>query len=212
MVRTVRQILKAAALSAILTVVSVSGAQAQVMAALPSPTESIETDGRAAKPVAAWVEFCQRMPAECAVNTDEPAIITMTPKLWKTIFAVNRTVNKTIQPMTDMEHYGVADYWDIPTDGKGDCEDYQLLKRKLLADKGLPRRAMRMTVVIDEEGEGHAVLMIRTTQGDYILDNKTNAILSWSATNYVYVKQEGSENQQWVSLGGVTSPTTTANQ
>lgn len=213
MTRPVRQILKAATLGAVFAEAALVGANAQVVASLPSPTESIEVvDGRKAKPVAAWVDFCQRNPNECAVNPEEPIAIAMTPKIWKSLVSVNRHINKTIQPMTDQEHWGTADHWDIPADGKGDCEDYQLQKRKLLAEKGLPRRAMRMTVVIDEEGEGHAVLMIRTTQGDYILDNKTSAILPWADTNYVYVKQEGSDSELWVSLGGVTSPTTTANR
>ncbi len=212
MVRPVSKILKSTFLSVAFAVALQVSADAQTVASLPASTESIELDGRKAKPVAAWVDFCQSNPKECAVDANEPAIIALTPKVWKTIVAVNRNVNKTIQPMTDQEHWGVADRYSIPTDGKGDCEDYQLLKRKLLAEKGLPRRAMRLTVVIDEEGEGHAVLMIRTTQGDYILDNKTSAILPWAETNYVYVKQESSEDQQWVSLGGVTSPTTTANR
>ena len=56
--------------------------------------------------------------------------------------------------------------------------------------RGLPRRAMRMTVVIDELGEGHAVLMVRTDQGDYILDNKTSSILPWDETGYVFIKRE----------------------
>ncbi|MEN3931505.1 transglutaminase-like cysteine peptidase [Microvirga sp. W0021] len=185
-------------------------ANAQVMASLPSPTESIEVNGRKAKPVSAWVDFCNRHAEECAVDTNEAAVITMTPNIWKQLVQVNRKVNRDVKPVTDMDHWGVADKWDLPTDNKGDCEDYQLLKRKLLAEQGLPRRAMRMTVVLDEEGEGHAVLMVRTTQGDYILDNKTSAILPWGETNYVYVKQEGNIDQQWVSLGGVTSPTTTA--
>ena len=43
----------------------------------------------------------------------------------------------------------MPDRWDLPTTGYGDCEDMQLLKRKLLAERGLPRRAMRMTVVIN---------------------------------------------------------------
>ncbi len=212
MAKPVSQILKAAALGAAFVIAATVAANAQVVASLPSPTESIEHDGRKAKPVAAWTEFCMRQPGECAVNTSEPAVITMTPKIWKQLVSINRSVNRKIQPLTDMEHWGVADQWDLPTDNKGDCEDYQLLKRKLLAEKGLPRRAMRMTVVIDEQGEGHAVLMVRTTQGDYILDNKTSAILPWAETSYIYVKQEGSENQQWVSLGGIGSPVTTANQ
>ncbi len=212
MLKSVTKIVKSALLGAAVTVAVLTGAQAQTVASLPAPTETIAPDGRKAKPVAAWVDFCQREPAECAINANEPAVITMTPKIWNQIVQTNRQVNKKIQPMTDQDHWGTADHWDLPTDGYGDCEDYQLLKRKILSEKGLSHRAMRMTVVIDEEGEGHAVLMIRTTQGDYILDNKTNAILSWNETPYTYVKQEGNENQQWVSLGGVASPTTTANR
>ena len=114
--------------------------------------------------------------------------------------------------MTDLEHWSVVDRWDIPDDGYGDCEDYQLLKRKLLAAKGLPRRAMRMTVVIDEQGEGHAVLMLRTDRGDFILDNKRNAILPWQKTGYVFVKRESQDGTEWASLGARSSPVTTANR
>jgi predicted transglutaminase-like cysteine proteinase len=126
-------------------------------------------------------------------------------------------VNATVKPITDVEHWGVVDHWGFPNDGQGDCEDFQLLKRRMLVDGGLPRRAMRMTVVIDELGEGHAVLVLRTNQGDYVLDNKTSAILPWEKTGYVFVKRESQHAQGWVSLGGITSPTigaptTTANR
>ena len=89
-------------------------------------------------------------------------------------------------------------------------EDIQLLKRKLLAERGLPRRAMRMTVVIDDRGEGHAVLMMRTDRGDFILDNKTNAILPWDQTGFTFSKREGHDSTAWLSLGGFTSPIATA--
>ena len=104
-----------------------------------------------------------------------------------------------------------GDRWDIPDDGYGDCEDYQLLKRKLLVKAGLPRRALRMTVVVDQQGEGHAVLMVRTDRGDFILDNKQNSILPWSQTKYRFVKRESDNGRSWVSLGGVESPLATAN-
>jgi predicted transglutaminase-like cysteine proteinase len=120
-------------------------------------------------------------------------------------------VNKSVRSIPDREHWGVADRWDLAEDGSGDCEDFQLLKRKLLAEAGLPRRAMRMTVVIDGRDEGHAVLMIRTDRGDFILDNKTNAVLPWSKTGYIFVKREGQDRTAWVSLGGVLSPIATAN-
>lgn len=186
-------------------------AHAQTVASLPAPSQAIEKIGTA-RPVAAWTKFCERHAAECAVNPSEPASITLTPEVWRTLGAVNRRVNIRIKPLTDAQHWGVVDQWDLPDDGYGDCEDFQLLKRKLLVEAGLPRRAMRMTVVIDEKDEGHAVLMIRTDRGDFILDNKTSTILPWQQTGYVFVKREGQDSLAWVSLGGVTSPTATANR
>jgi len=184
--------------------------QAQTVASLPSATKVVEKS--TAKPVLAWTRFCNRAPEECAVDLAEPATVTMTADTWRTIMSVNRRVNSRIRPMTDKAHWGVVDSWDFPRDGAGDCEDYQLLKRRMLVERGLPRRAMRMTVVIDELNEGHAVLMIRTDRGDYILDNKTSAVLPWEQTGYVYVKREGQDSTAWVSLGGVTSPVSTANR
>jgi predicted transglutaminase-like cysteine proteinase len=193
-----------------------AAAQTQ-LAALPTKTEPLTLRG-SARPTQAWVHFCKRYPAECAVDPSEPAAVDLTPKVWQAIVAVNRRVNGEIKAVTDKDHWGVEDRWDFPDDGCpdhgcGDCEDYQLLKRKLLAEAGLPRRAMRMTVVIDEDGQGHAVMMVRTTWGDFILDNKRNPVLPWHQTGYVYVKQEGQEaNMAWASLGGATSPVVTANR
>jgi predicted transglutaminase-like cysteine proteinase len=186
------------------------GAQAQTLASLPT-SRPIENSG-AARPVVGWVKFCERHPDECRVDVSEPAVVAMTPQVWRIIALVNRRINARIKAMTDREHWGVVDSWDFPDDGYGDCEDYQLLKRRSLAAQGLPRRAMRMTVVIDEQGEGHAVLMIRTDRGDFILDNKTNAVLPWAQTGYVFVKREGQDDAAWSSLGGIGSPVTTANR
>jgi predicted transglutaminase-like cysteine proteinase len=111
-----------------------------------------------------------------------------------------------------MAHWGVEDRWDYPDDGFGDCEDYQLLKRRLLVQAGLPRRAMRMTVVIGDGGTGHAVMIARTDRGDFVLDNKRDAVLPWTETGYIYVKQEGVDGFAWASLGGRVSPIATANR
>lgn len=189
---------------------SAAPATAQTLASLPSEAGArVQGDAR---PIAAWVTFCQGYAAECAVDRTEPARISLTPATWATIVSVNRRVNKAVEPMTDQDHLHVADRWDLAEDGVGDCEDFQLLKRHLLAEVGLPRRAMRMTVVIDEKGEGHAVLTLITDRGDLVLDNKTNAILPWHRTGYVFIKRESQDAVAWVSLGGVTSPVTTANR
>ncbi|MGO4573923.1 transglutaminase-like cysteine peptidase [Microvirga sp. 2TAF3] len=204
------QIVHAAVLSLSL-LIPASLAEAQTLASLPPAGQSIGDAGKA-KPILGWVKFCERYPSECAVNTAEAQTIELTPQVWKLITSVNQRVNSTIRAVTDIDHWGVVDIWSFPDDGKGDCEDFQLLKRRILAENGLPRRAMRMTVVIDELGEGHAVLTIRTSQGDYVLDNKTSAVLPWDRTGYVYIKRESQNVAGWVSLGGVTSPTTTANR
>ncbi|CAA2157513.1 MULTISPECIES: transglutaminase-like cysteine peptidase [Methylobacterium] len=185
-------------------------AEAQTLASLPTEVGAKVLGD--ARPIAAWVTFCQAYAAECAVDRSEPARISLNPTIWATIVSVNRRVNKSVEPMTDMEHLRVADRWDLAEDGIGDCEDFQLLKRHLLAEAGLPRRAMRMTVVIDEKGEGHAVLTLITDRGDLILDNKTNVIEAWHKTGYVFIKRESQDATAWVSLGGVTSPVTTANR
>lgn len=185
---------------------AVSAAQAQQPAGLPVASAPIVASGEARAPYA-WSDLCRRSPAECRVDVSEPDRVAMTPKLWKTIVALNGRVNREIEAVIDQDHWGVVDRWDLPEDGKGDCEDYALLKRKRLVEAGVPRRAMLMTVVIDEENAGHAVLMIRTDRGDYILDNKRNAVLPWNQTGYVYVKRESQDRTGWASLGGLSTPT-----
>jgi predicted transglutaminase-like cysteine proteinase len=186
-----------------------SATRAQILAALPLPSPSSLNEAR---PLAAWTAFCQRYAAECAIDLNEPNRITLTPAIWATIVSVNRRVNASLTPISDMDHWGVPDRWDLAEDGAGDCEDFQLLKRQRLAAAGLPRRAMRMTVVIDEKGEGHAVLTLITDRGDFVLDNKESAVLAWHRTGYVFIKRESADTVAWVSLGGVTSPVTTANR
>ncbi len=186
-----------------------TGAAAQQTASLPAAGATAAASGSARAPYA-WVEFCRNYKDECRVDTSEPDRVEMTPKVWKTIVGMNLKVNREIEPITDMDHWGVVDRWDMAEDGKGDCEEYVLVKRRKLAEAGIPRRAMLVTVVIDEENAGHAVLMIRTDRGDFILDNKRNAVLAWSQTGYVFVKREAQDRVAWTSLGGVGGPTTTA--
>jgi predicted transglutaminase-like cysteine proteinase len=156
-------------------------------------------DGNA-QPTAAWSEFCERDPAECAINQAEPETIGLDDQAWKAIVTINKRVNAAVSPREDIHHWGVVDRWDYPDDGYGDCEDYQILKRRLLVEAGLPRRALRMVVVLDELGQGHAVLAARTDQGDFILDNKRDAVLPWRQTGYVYIKSEGDRTDAWVWL------------
>jgi predicted transglutaminase-like cysteine proteinase len=126
----------------------------------------------------------------------------MTQAAWRDLLKVNRWVNETIKPMTDMDHWGVIEKWSIPTDGYGDCEDYVLLKRKMLIDAGWPREALLITVVRDRKGEGHAVLTVKTDKGEFVLDNQNESVVAWTETGYRFVKRQSqSDPNVWVSLG-----------
>jgi predicted transglutaminase-like cysteine proteinase len=195
------------ALALLLIAGGASAAQAQQGAVgIPVASAPANASGDARAPYA-WSDLCRRSPAECRVDVNEPERAEMTPKLWKAMTTLNARINREVEAITDEDHWGVVDRWDLPEDGKGDCEDFALLKRKRLAEIGVPRRAMLMTVVIDEENAGHAVLMIRTDRGDFILDNKRNAVLPWSQTGYVYVKRESQVRTGWTSLGGAQTAT-----
>jgi predicted transglutaminase-like cysteine proteinase len=149
-----------------------------------------------------WVEFCAESPGECRTSASEPRDIVMTQAAWRDLLRVNRWVNETVKPMTDMEHWGVIEKWSIPTDGYGDCEDYVLMKRKLLIDAGWPREALLITVVRDKQGEGHAVLTVKTDKGEFILDNQNENVVAWTETGYRFVKRQSQRDQNvWVSLG-----------
>jgi len=149
-----------------------------------------------------WVEFCYERPRECAVPATTPRDVVLTAKAWKDLVRINNWVNERIKPMTDLDHWGVVEKWSYPDDGYGDCEDYVLLKRRLLMDAGWPREALLITVVRDKRGDGHAVLTVKTDKGDFILDNQAEDVLHWSDTGYRFVKRQSqSDPNVWVSLG-----------
>lgn len=153
-----------------------------------------------------WLDFCQRYRGECPSDSLGPKDIEPTARAFKEIERVNALVNHAIEPVADMDHWGAVDQWDYPTAGKGDCEDYVLLKRKMLIERGFPRRALLITVVKDKNGEGHAVLTVKTGRGEYVLDNMSDAVTPWIKTGYRFVKRQSQENQNvWVAIGEPTS-------
>ncbi len=164
--------------------------------------------GEATRPPIGWVQFCEERPWECKAEATEPRDVQFTKAAFKELDRVNRYVNDHVKPMTDLEHYGVVEKWAYPEDGYGDCEDYVLLKRRMLMQVGWPRGALLITVVRDKKGDGHAVLTVRSDKGEFILDNQEAEILPWSETGYRYVKRQSqSDPNVWVSLGD-NRPTT----
>jgi predicted transglutaminase-like cysteine proteinase len=167
--------------------------------------------GAQSRPPVGWVEFCNEYARECDTKPMEPRDVVFTPKAWKDLLRINKWVNDAIKPITDLEHWGVVERWNYPDDGYGDCEDYVLLKRKLLMQAGWPRQALLITVVRDKRGDGHAVLTVKTDKGEFILDNQNEEVLLWSDTGYRFVKRQSQMDPNvWIALGDPRPATATA--
>lgn len=117
---------------------------------------------------------------------------------------VNSEVNRSVRAMTDLQNYGKAEHWTLPYNGRGDCEDFALLKKKKLLDRGVRSQNLFLAVALDRSGTNHTVLVVRLDSGYYILDNLTGAIVQWNRTGYTFIaSQNPNSKRAWVvTLGG----------
>ncbi|WP_427023330.1 transglutaminase-like cysteine peptidase [Aureimonas ureilytica] len=173
-------------------------AVAALLASLSAAEAAMVTRGPTSQPVGHF-DFCKSYPAECSRN-DEVRTVKMTDRVWSTIVEINAVVNNGITARTDQEIYGVPEKWAYPTT-EGDCEDFALLKQYMLEREGFPRSALLLTVVRQRNGEGHAVLTVRTDRGDMVLDNLDQRVLDWTLTPYQYLKRQSEQDSsKWVSI------------
>lgn len=153
------------------------------------------------RPPTGYVQFCGLYPNECKTKRLKVQIVKLTEARWRELLAINAHVNYTIAPVTDAKLYKRIEYWTYPNNGSGDCEDYVLLKKRMLMKRGWPASALLITVARDSKGGGHAVLTVRTDRGDLILDNFVSEVLLWNKTNYRYLKRQSERNNNsWVSI------------
>jgi len=125
-------------------------------------------------------------PAETA-RTRAPAVAWMTPDLWSKLNRINTRVNGAIVRATDLQSTGQEDFWNTPIrngQATGDCEDYVLEKRRALLEAGVPASALNIAVVTTRWGETHAVLLVATTKGEFVLDNLSSWVLPWREAPY----------------------------
>ena len=151
-------------------------------------------------PPIGFVKFCGRRPASCAARGSGTLRPQLTARQWELIDRINTYVNADVQPASDLDIYGEAEHWDYPS-RRGDCEDYALLKQRYLEALGIPRSALLLTVVLDDQDEGHAVLMLATSEGDFILDNRRNGVRRWSDNDYTFLKRQSQRDpRDWLAL------------
>lgn len=166
------------------------------MARTLNPGSMFLREGPSALAPFAHVKFCMRSPEDCK-PTSGNGIIDMTPETQARISAINVRVNRSIRPLADPPG---QEEWVIGGVA-GSCHDYAVTKRKELLQAGFSSKAIRLAVAFTGDGQGHAVVVVRTDGGDVVLDNRTNAIRRWDKTDLRWLKIESSENPRfWVSL------------
>lgn len=103
--------------------------------------------------------------------------------LIRKIAAINISINRLVDYRSDSDVYGVLDYWATPAEilsaGKGDCEDFAILKMAALRAAGVPSDSMALVVLRDASRNFyHAVLAVSTSSQTYVLDNLRDAVLT----------------------------------
>ena len=153
-----------------------------------------------------WKLFCDAQPDECVASNAGTQSVKLDPYAWRQLVSINTLVNNGIEGVPDTEHYGlkqrgIPNWWTYPDDGRGNCNDYSLLKRRLLIEAGWPKSALLLTVVLDHHGAGHLVLTVKTNAGDLILDNLNSEIVRWNETGYTFLKRQSPANPNvWLAI------------
>lgn len=147
-------------------------------------------------PPAGLIGFCLKYLAECERPARGAAVVALDSRHLDQLENVQARVNAAIEPRPVP-----GDVWDYPIDGSGECNEYALEKRRELIALGWPRAALLLTAALTERGEGHLVLVARTSGGDLVLDNRTAPVVDWSYLPYHWISQQSAASlAQWVSL------------
>jgi len=91
---------------------------------------------------------------------------------------INRAVDLAITPTSDEAQWGTPDHWSAPFEtlrsGRGDCEDYAIVKYLALLEAGISKDDIKIVVLKNVfPNEDHAVLAVRVDGEWLILDNRT---------------------------------------
>jgi len=184
---------KSMALSAVGAIMSLSALAAPHMAT-----------GDAAVAPRGFIGFCLRYQGECKSAAPAPVAVDLTEDSELQLEFVQAKVNRLVRPRANPDHV-----WDYPTDGYGDCNKYAIAKRAELIALGWPRAALLLAAATTEDGEGHLVLVVATSKGDLVLDNRQRHIVEWRDLPYRWISRQNPRNlAEWVSI--VQQPVVTA--
>lgn len=143
-----------------------------------------------------YSDFCSRNEGSCNLSGLEE--LEWTVELGDLLRETNTAVNGSVAFVPDPENSGLEDSWDYPEDGRGDCEDFVVEKRRQLVKAGLPSASLTCGVAFHQvQLFPHAVLFVETTAGTFVLDNLHDEVLCWDALPYFYTRRERPDGQ-WI--------------
>ena len=88
----------------------------------------------------------------------------------------------------------------------GDCNDYAVTKRHELLARGWSARSLLLAEVAIDSGEHHLVLVVRTGDGDFVLDNLSAHIRPWSKMSYRWLRIQSPKNPNyWSTIAPLTA-------
>ncbi|MFK7903370.1 MAG: transglutaminase-like cysteine peptidase [Nitratireductor sp.] len=180
----------------LLALTSLAGFLALPLTQLEAGNENtMRVGSRTSQPVGHW-EYCKLNQEDCSVKSLRSKPMQLTKTRWSEMLEANNYANISIKPALDLDFYGTEEHWQLPTT-HGDCEDYALLKRKWLIEQGWHPSQLLITVVRQPNGEAHALLTVRTSEGDFALDNLRDDVRVWSQTEYTYLKRVSPHHSGW---------------
>jgi predicted transglutaminase-like cysteine proteinase len=152
--------------------------------------------GDAVIPPTGFIGFCVKHSKECLVTAADPRPVALTADRRAQLDRVQAEINRQIKPREDPSHA-----WEYASDGYGDCNTYALTKRQALLALGWPEDALLLAAAYDELGEGHLVLVVRTSDGDFVLDNRLPPVVAWSALPYHWIAMQSQKSPaRWLKV------------
>lgn len=143
----------------------------------------------------AHVRFCVASPDECAQGSG-PDSVELTKAKLDLLKSVNSRVNNSIEPYMPEG----METWQVNPD-RGNCHDYAVTKRHELIRAGWPSSSLRLSIAYTAGGIGHLVVIVRTSEGDLVLDNLTNRIVNWRKSGLRFVSMDGGDQPRvWYAV------------
>lgn len=158
--------------------------------------------GPSTRPPGGFQAYCASQPEACVRTPAEPPV-QLTEARFQLLLDVNWKANASIRYVTDSLAEGKSESWRRPKD-VGDCEDYALLKREMLIERGWPRSGLLLAYARTPRKKHHIVLVVRTDKGDFVLDNKVmSRVLPWEALHYDWVSRQSPDDPTvWQRIKG----------